>query len=149
MNLATLLSRRGRNREAEKFLREAIQYQPKWGQVYYSLGLLLAEDKSRLSEAVRNLEKAAAYSRDNPRIFHNLAIAYWQQDKVDSSVNSFLRAIELVPDNPEFIQNLVQLLMQKNRWSEAHTYAKKLQAILPGNSQVTAIISQIESRLQP
>ena len=149
MNLATLLSRRGRNREAEKFLREAIHYQPKWGQVYYSLGLLLAEDKSRLSEAVRNLEKAAAYSRDNPRIFHNLAIAYWQQDKVDSSVNSFLRAIELAPDNPEFIQNFVQLLMQTNRWSEAHTYAKKLQAILPGNSQVTAIISQIESRLQP
>ena len=61
MNLASLLNRRGRNKEAEKFLREAICYQPTKGQAYYSLGPLLAEDRSRLSEATCNLEKAAAY----------------------------------------------------------------------------------------
>jgi len=147
MNLATLLSRRGRNREAEKLLREAIRYQPTWGQAYYSLGLLQAEEKSRLSEATRNLERAAAYDGGNPRIFHNLAIAYWQQDKVDSAVVSFLRAIELFPENPEYLQNLVQLLMQKGRWTEALTHAKQMSKLLPNNPQIASLISQIESNL--
>ena len=149
MNLATQLSRRGRNREAEKLLREAIRYQPTWGQAYYSLGLLQAEEKSRLAEATRNLEKAAAYDGGNPRIFHNLAIAYWQQDKVDSAVASFLRAIELVPESPEYLQNLVQLLMQKGRWTEALTHAKQMSKLLPNNPQVATLISQIESNLKP
>jgi tetratricopeptide (TPR) repeat protein len=147
MNLATLLSRRGRNREAEKLLREAIRYQPTWGQAYYSLGLLQAEEKSRLSEATRNLERAAAYDSGNPRIFHNLAIAYWQQDKVDPAVASFLRAIELFPENPEYLQNLVQLLMQKSRWTDALTHAKQLSNLLPNNTQVVSLISEIESNL--
>ena len=56
MNLATLLSRRGRNDEAEKILREAAELQPTWGQVHYSLGLL-AEDRNRLPEAIRSLER--------------------------------------------------------------------------------------------
>jgi tetratricopeptide (TPR) repeat protein len=149
MNLATLLSRRGRNREAEKLLREAIRYQPTWGQAYYSLGLLQAEDKTRLVEATRNLEKAAAYGGENPRIFHNLAIAYWQQDKVEPAVASFRRAIELVPENPEYLQNLVQLLMQKGRWTDALTQAKQMSKLLPNNPQIASLISQIQSNLKP
>ena len=149
MNLATLLSRRGRNREAEKLLREAIRYQPTWGQAYYSLGLLQAEDKTRLVEATRNLEKAAAYGGENPRIFHNLAIAYWQQDKVEPAVASFRRAIELVPENPEYLQNLIQLLMQKGRWTDALKHARQMSKLLPGNAQVASLISQIESNIKP
>jgi tetratricopeptide (TPR) repeat protein len=144
MNLATLLSRRGRNKEAEKFLREAIRYQPTWGQAYYSLGLLLAEDRSRLSEATRNLEKAAAYSNTNPRIFHNLAIAYWQQEKVDLAVSAFKRAIELEPANPEFLQNLLQLLAQRQKWDIALPYARKMVQLIPGNPQAEAILMQAE-----
>ncbi len=149
MNLATLLSRRGRNREAEKFLREAIRYQPTWGQVHYSLGLLLAEDRSRLPEATRALVKASTYSPDNPRIFNNLAIAYWQQEKVDSSVSSFVRAIELDSSNPEYLQNIIQLLMQRKRWSEALPYAQRMATLMPGNPQIDGLIQQISNSLTP
>ncbi|MBT3665860.1 MAG: tetratricopeptide repeat protein [Opitutae bacterium] len=149
MNLATLLSRRGRNKEAEKFLREAIRYQPTWGQAYYSLGLLLAEDRSRLAEATRNLEKAAAYSNTNPRIFHNLAIAYWQQEKVDSAISAFKSAIKLAPENPEFLQNLLQLLAQRQKWDDALPYARKLLQLMPGNPQVEALLMQVERSVTP
>ena len=149
MNLATLLSRRGHNREAEKILREAIRYQPTWGQVHYSLGLLLAEDRSRLAEATRSLEKATAYQSDNPRIFHNLAIAYWQQEKVDSAVSAFLRAIKLDPENPEFIQSLLQLLAQRQRWAEALPYAQKMVGLMPGNPQALEFLNQVERSIVP
>ena len=91
MNLATLLSRRGRNQEAEKILREAVRLQPTWGQVHYSLGLLLAENPKRLPDAIRSLERASAYWENNPRVFNNLAIAYWQSKRFEEAMRAFFR----------------------------------------------------------
>jgi len=144
MNLATLLSRRGRNHEAEKLLREAIRYQPTWGQAYYSLGLLLAEDRSRLTEATQILERAASYATDNPRILQNLAIAYWQQEKIDPAISSFKQALKISPDNLELLQNLVQLLVQRQKWDAALPYARHMAGLLPGNVQVKEILAYIE-----
>jgi tetratricopeptide (TPR) repeat protein len=149
MNLATLLSRRGRNHEAEKLLREAIRYQPTWGQAYYSLGLLLAEDRSRLPEATQTLERAASYATDNPRILQNLAIAYWQQEKIDPAISSFKKALRLSPDNLELLENLVQLLVQREKWKAALPYAKHLAGLLPRNIQVQEILAQIERNNTP
>jgi tetratricopeptide (TPR) repeat protein len=149
MNLATLLSRRGRNHEAEKLLREAIRYQPTWGQAYYSLGLLLAEDRSRLTEATQILERAASYATDNPRILQNLAIAYWQQEKIDPAISSFKQALNISPDNLELLQNLVQLLVQRQKWDTALPYAKHMAELLPGNIQVKEIIAHIERNSTP
>ena len=145
MNLATLLSRRGGHEEAEKILREAADLQPTWGQVHYSLGLLLAEDRNRLSEAIRSLERASAYWKDNPRVFNNLAIAYWQSDKIEDAISAFLQAIRLEPNNPEFIQNVAQLLAQKRRWSEALPHAQNLARLLPQDQQASAFLAQIEN----
>jgi len=148
MNLATLLSRRGRSKEAEEVLREAAELQPTWGQVHYSLGLLLAEDRNRLPEAIRSLERASAYWRDNPRVFNNLAIAYWQSDKIDDAISAFLQAIKLQPDNPEFIQNVVQLLVQRGRWADALPHARTMVRLLPENPQAQAFLAQIERNAQ-
>ena len=148
MNLATLLSRRGRNQEAEKILREAAELQPTWGQVHYSLGLLLAENRNRLPEAIRSLERASAYWTDNPRVFNNLAIAYWQSDKIDDAINAFLQAIRLQPDNPEFIQNVVQLLVQRGRWTDALPHARNMVRLLPEDQQAQAFLAQIERNAQ-
>ena len=54
MNLATMLSGQGRGAEAETLLRDALRIQPTWGQIHYSLGLLLAENTDRLPEAIRS-----------------------------------------------------------------------------------------------
>jgi tetratricopeptide (TPR) repeat protein len=144
MNLATLLNKSGRSKEAEQFLREAADLQPTWGQVHYSLGLLLAEDRSRLPEAIRSLERATAYWKDNPRVFNNLAIAYWQSNKIDDAINSFLQAIQIQPENPEFLQNVVQLLAQRSRWVDALPYARTMARLLPDNPQAQSLLAQIE-----
>ena len=51
MNLATMLSGQGRGAEAETLSR-CPRIQPTWGQIHYSLGLLLAENTDRLPEAI-------------------------------------------------------------------------------------------------
>ncbi len=147
MNLATLLNRMGKNEEAEQLLRDCIELQPTWGQVHYSLGLLLAEDRNRLPEAIRSLERATAYWHDNPRVFNNLAIAYWQVGKFEDARQSFLQAIRLQPDNPEFLRYLVDLLTQRERWNEALPHARKLVEMMPSSPQASSILSIIESRV--
>ena len=95
------------------------------------------------------MKKRAGYALDNPRIFHNLAIAYWQQEKVDPAVTAFLRAIELEPNNPQFVQNLLQLLAQKQRWKEALPYARRMVELTPRNPQAINFLRQIEQSISP
>ena len=53
--------------------------------------------------------------KNNPRVFNNLAIAYWQSKRFEEAMRAFLQAIEQDPGNPEFIQNLLQLLTQQRK----------------------------------
>ena len=168
MNLATLLSRLGRNGDAEKLLREAVRLQPSWGQAHYSLGLLIAEDRRRLPEAIRSLERAAEHWTDNPRIPYNLGIAYWQradraktlerpESKIlyDQAIKALMQAIGMQPGNPEFVQSLVQLSAERMRyhaqreeWREALPHARRLMGLVPDDPQLRAFISQIEQLAQ-
>ncbi len=59
LNLGTLLVKLGRLEEAESYLRESLQYDPKFPQAHYQMGLLL-EKQNKDAEAIRELEQAAA-----------------------------------------------------------------------------------------
>ena len=142
MNLATLLSGQGRRNEAEQFLRQSVKIQPTWGQIHYSLGLLLAEDSQRLPEAIRSLERAAGYWPENPRVTYNLGIAYWQSNRVEDAVRSFQQSIAIQPDNPEFLQRISELLAQSGRWSEAVPYLTNLVGLFPDDPNLKAFWEQ-------
>jgi tetratricopeptide (TPR) repeat protein len=147
MNLATLLSASGRVLEAEELLRESARIQPTWGQVHYSLGLLLAEDENRLPEAIRSLERASWHWPENPRVTHNLAIAYWQSNRVEDAVRSFEQSIRLQPNNPEFLQRISELLAQNDRWSEALPYLRRLVLLLPNEPRFKSFLSEAKRQL--
>ncbi len=69
-NLANLYNAMGRNAEAERVLREGINQAPGEGELYYSLGLLLAEEK-RYPEAASNLGRTAKLIPKRPRVHYN------------------------------------------------------------------------------
>ena len=148
LNLATLLSGQGRNEEAEKFLRESVHLQPTWGQIHYSLGLLLAEDRARLSEAIRSLERAAGFMPENPRVTYNLGIAYWQSQRVGDAVRSFLHSIQLSPDNPEFRQRISELYAQNGMWAESVPHLRHLVNLVPDRPDFKAFLRQAESSIR-
>ena len=145
MNLATMLSGQGRAREAEELLRESIDIQPNWGQIHYSLGLLLAEDRNRLPEAIRSLERAAGYWSENSRVTYNLGIAYWQSNRVEDAVRSFLHSIKLSPDNPEFRQRISELYAQNGMWADSIPHLRHLVNLVPGRPDFEALLRQAES----
>ncbi len=147
MNLATLLNRQGRNEEAEKLLRESVRIEPTWGQIHYSLGLLLAETPERLPEAIRSLETAAGYWPENPRVSFNLAIAYWQKNRFEDARRAFEGSIRVAPDNPEFRMRISELLAQTGNWGDALPHLRHLSGLLPEDESVREFLRRAESEI--
>lgn len=58
MNLAMLYNQQGQNTQAEDLLRTVVDQEPQYGQGWYSLALLLAEE-GRLNESIAYFEKAS------------------------------------------------------------------------------------------
>lgn len=71
-NLAMVLYRQGKKAEAEKEFKTLTQTHPNDAQAWYSLGLLVAEDSSRLKEAILYLEKAVELNPNSERMRNNL-----------------------------------------------------------------------------
>ena len=164
MNLATLLSRQGRNREAEKVLREVIRLEPNWGEGHYNLGLLQAEDRSRLPTAADRLQRAARLLPDRPRVHYNLGVALWQLADTElgladsdpealarynkyfsGAAAAIQRAADLQPANPEFPQALVRLHLQANRYKEALPHARRLAELLPEDPRVQDLLKSVKA----
>jgi tetratricopeptide (TPR) repeat protein len=145
LNLATLLSGQGRNSDAEALLRESVELQPTWGQIHYSLGLLLAEDGARLPEAIRSLERAAGLWPENPRVTFNLGIAYWQAQRVEDAARSLIQSIKLSPDNPEFRQRISELYAQNKMWADALPHLQHLVRLVPDRPDFKSFLKQVEN----
>ena len=80
-NLAMALYRQGKKAEAEREFSILIDKNPKDAQAWYSLGLLIAEDKSRLDQAIECLEKAVELNPSAERMKYNLEQAKKERDR--------------------------------------------------------------------
>ncbi|MGE4550629.1 MAG: tetratricopeptide repeat protein [Opitutales bacterium] len=146
MNLAMLLSRQGRNPEAEKLLREVIGLEPSWGQAYYSLGLLIAENPARLVEAADALRKATLLEKDFGRAHYNLGLCLWKLEKRDAAALEMGKASELEPNNPEYPWNIAQMYAQAKRWADALPYAEKAAQLSFGNPDAQIFLRIVRER---
>jgi Flp pilus assembly protein TadD len=95
----------GRNTEAETLLREVVKAYPELYDVQYSLGLLLAEEKN-YAEAEVHLELAARGLPDGSRVHYNLGLLYDYLGKSRQAETALRRAVELEPDNMDYLQAL-------------------------------------------
>jgi tetratricopeptide (TPR) repeat protein len=144
VNLAMLLNEQGRNAEAEKQLREVIRLNPKIAEVYYSLGLLLAEDEKRLAEAAKTLGQAAELAPKNARIHYNLGLALQKLGRPDEAERELQAALELAPRTVDFLNALCVLYVQQQRWPQAISCAEQLVRISPENPQFQQLLEQVK-----
>ena len=103
-NLAMLLNEQGRNAEAEKQFRKVIELNAKIAEVYYSLGLLLAENEKRLAEAAKFLGQAAEMAPKNARIRYNYALALQKLGRPAEAEREFGPALGSRPADARFPQ---------------------------------------------
>ncbi len=117
MNLAQLYYGQGKLSDTEKLYRTVIEREPEASDAHYSLGLLMAE-QGDYEQATLSLE-AAAIGGNNPRAWYNLAVLNQQSGKSLEAEKAYLAALQLTPGNTEFINGLVSLYGQQQRWSKA------------------------------
>ncbi|MFI5404071.1 MAG: tetratricopeptide repeat protein, partial [Planctomycetota bacterium] len=142
-NLAHLLNARGRNREAEDVLRQAIAYSPDNGEAYYSLGLLLAED-DRVSEAVDELASAARLL-PRARVFYNYGVALQQLGRLAEAEDALLAGEKLSPRDTALLHALAILYAQRQEPRRALPYARRLLDLAPDSPDAQRLVERLEA----
>lgn len=147
-NLANLLNRLHRNREAERELREGMRLLPKEGELPYSLGLLLAEDE-QYEEAARVLAKAAELLPTRARVRYNLALVQYKLGRDAEGDRALVEAGRLDPLDSDILYALAYRYAARGDWNRALPPARKLVELMPTNEDARALLQRIEAEVAP
>ena len=113
--------------ENEDDARTAIELNPFSAQAYYNLGLLLAQDPARVSEAEAAYHQATKLEPNNARYVYRLGLLLHENlRRFEEAESAYRWAIALAPNDPFFYGGLVSLLVQQSRHSDALTPSVKM-----------------------
>jgi len=125
VNLAMLYNRLGQNNQAETLLREVVAAHPELYDIDYSLGLLLAE-KKQYDEAAVFLDKASRGMPERARIHYNLGLLLATLKQDTKAEQSLLKALEIEPENRDFLYAAADFYIKRGRFREAKPFADQL-----------------------
>jgi len=148
VNLADLANREGDKAQAERLWREVTKLMPEWGDGFYSLGLLVAENPGRLKEASILLETAARKMPKHDRVHYNLGISLWQLGEKAKGARFLIQAGKIAPSNPEYPFGLAQFYVQDKNWRAALPHARRAAELAPTNPDVHRLLFLINSKLK-
>ncbi len=147
VNLAMLYNGKGDQDKAEELFREVIKEHPGLYEIYYSLALLLAE-KNNLEEAALYMEKAAHNMPDAARIHYNygLLLQFLNRDK-DAELE-FKTALEIEPENMDFLYALFDFYFKRSRLPEARDMAETMVKIAPDLPVAKELLNMLNNRTE-
>lgn len=163
INLAMLFDQLGRKRdaegefrrvvdqlrqesEAEKPFRDLGAIRRELADARYSLGLLVAEDETRLGEAVELLGLASQGAPDNPRVKYNYGLALQRLNRHAEAEQALKAAYDLAPHVPDYLHALAILYAQQEQWSRAIACAKELVRSQPGDPRFEQFLQYLEQQ---
>jgi CheY-like chemotaxis protein len=76
----------------------------------YKEGVALYRNEKRYAEAVAAFNKALEINDKLPYVWNDLGLCYREMKDNSNALKSLTRAVELAPDNPEFLFNLGEIL---------------------------------------
>ena len=138
----------GSNVLAERMLREVTRLMPDWGDGFFNLGMLVAENPARLKEAAGIFETAAKKMPAHPRVLYNLGLSLWKLGEKDRATKALLQAGRNDPANPEYPFVLAQLLAGDRKWRAALPLAQRAIQLQPTNPDIQRLLGQISRNLQ-
>lgn len=143
--IATVYQQLGQNDKAKQSLKTSIQAAPQQGELYYSLGLLYAEQKN-LTDALPMLAKASKLLPDHVRVHYNYALALQHAGKLQHAEQVMLAANKVDPHNPDVMYALATFYIKQRKWHEALTFAQRLQKLIPNAPQIKQMVDFIRSQ---
>jgi Flp pilus assembly protein TadD len=141
-NLARFYNAASRNADAERVLKEGLQRVPGIGELQYSLGLLLAEEK-RLPEAAAALGKAAQLMPERARVHYNLGLAQQQLGRREAAQAALLTAQRLEPRDAATAHALAILYAQHGEQAKALEWAERFLALAPADPDARRLVASL------
>ena len=114
---------------AEAQYRKALEYEPDNEKAKYNLANAL-QRQSKYDEAAKLLADVAENSKDNSiksAAWYNQGVAYTKMKNLDSSIESYKKALRLNPADQEARENLEKALLQKKN-QQSSSQQKKSQS---------------------
>ena len=145
VNLAMIYNNRQELDLAEELLREVVLDYPEMHEIKYSLGLLLAERK-QYEEAADFLKQAAVGLPRRARIQYNLGLLLQQLNRDQAAELALQKAVDIEPDNIDFLYALADFYLKRNRWTEARHVAESMVAKHPDNRIGHDILGFLKSK---
>jgi len=124
-NLAIYYNNQHRNKEAIAVLKQAITLSPEQGQLLFSLGLLLSEEKDYIGSA-ECLRRATKLLPTNAGVYYNYGLALEHMNKGNEAKAALLTANKLEPQDMKILYALSLLCLKRGEKTEAKIYYQLL-----------------------
>jgi len=134
-NLALLHYRRGERDLAETQLHEIVSINEQEAEAWYYLGLLVAEDASRLEEAEKAFARAVECAPDRAEIRYNHGLLLMQLKRWTQAERVLKETVELEPDSVVYEYALMSYYVTRERWVEAVVCVDRLIELEPDNGR--------------
>jgi len=145
-NLANLLNRMQRNRDAEEVLRRGVFFYPEEGELHFSLALLLAE-MERMPEAADSMQLAARFAPDRPRVHYNLGLLLRDTGRAGEAQAALRTAVARDPSDPDPMHALALIHVDREEWQDALPLAERLVTLRRGDPVSQELYERVRREL--
>ena len=130
MKIAGLARARGNSRVASAALGEALRLDPHMTQAWLMKADLFSAggDLRQAEEAYR---QGMAYESGNANLHQHLGLLLSRQQRWDEAIEALMRAVELVPKNPNLLLDLAEVAYQAGRADMARRHLDKAMSLAP------------------
>ena len=142
-----ILAQVGRWSEAEAALRRAVAITPNNPNVLNALGLIAWQHHGQLPEAAEYFLRALAEHTEaddfNASLHNNLGAVYGQQSRYSEAIEHFELAVQISPQDPEYLTNLATAFAAVGRIEDARRELQSALAAAPNYSPARQVLQQI------
>ena len=140
--LAVLLSRMGRVREAVEQLEIACQLEPQQAEFHFKLGLAWNE-AGDIDKATTTLEQAVRLDPQHARAWYNLGLARHRLGQPEAAMEALARAESIAANDPVAPYARATILAQLGRLPEARQAARRALEIQPDFAPARDLLEQL------
>lgn len=126
--------RAGKLMEAESLARTLAHTHPQHDFAWKTLGVIYMQ-QGRCLDALAPMKKAAALSRDDVEVHHNLGVAFQALERLDDAVASYRNALRIDPRYVDALCNLGVVLRKQGKLEEAEQKLRKAVQFWPSHAE--------------
>lgn len=143
MNYGVALMRRGDYGEAEEYFRKAMQYVPRYADLYVNLGIVEAAT-GKPDEARIDFEQAIMLNPGWPGAYYWYADFLKKQGHYDDAILYAKRALQLSSADLPTRKLLMAIYLERKQLSELKTLAQQTLRIFPGDVEAEKYLAAAE-----